>query len=224
VNRVVFDIETLAVPLESLDEQQQEYLLRFAKTEEERADAIQKLSLTPFTAQVIAIGMINPDSNQGKVFFQSDQKEPYLSEDGLVEFVPGSERLILESFWKAIARFDQFITFNGRTFDCPFLLLRSTILDVKPTRNLMPKRYSADESCDLMEQLTFYGAFRRFNLDFYCKGFGIKSPKSEGLTGLDLGPLYHAGRYKEIAEYCLGDVRATGQLFHRWYDMLSFDK
>ena len=27
------------------------------------------------------------------------------------------------------------------------------------------------------------GAARKFNLDFYCKSFGIESPKSHGVTG-----------------------------------------
>ncbi|MEK7672000.1 MAG: 3'-5' exonuclease, partial [Bacteroidota bacterium] len=65
----------------------------------------------------------------------------------------------------------------------------------------------------MLEQLTFYNAFRKFNLDFYCKSFGIKSPKSEGITGLDLGPLFEAGRFREIAEYCMGDVKATAELY-----------
>ncbi len=224
MNRVVFDIETLAFPLSSLDDKQQEYMMRFAKTEEEKQDAVQKLSLTPFTAQVIAIGMLNPDSGQGKVFYQAPKAEPSVSDDKLVEYVPGTEAEILGNFWKTISHYNQFITFNGRAFDCPFLMLRSAVVGVKPTRNLMPYRYRFDESCDLMDQLTFYGAFRKFNLDFYCKSFGIRSPKSEGVTGLDLAPLFEAGRFREIAEYCFRDVRATAELFRRWQEFLEFGK
>jgi len=224
MNRVVFDIETLGYPLESFDEKQQEYLLKFARTDEERVEAVQKLSLAPFTAQVIAIGMLNPDSNQGKVFYQNPNGKSELSDDGLVEFVPGDEELVLSEFWKTVARYGQFITFNGRSFDCPFLMLRSAIRGVKPSRNLMPYRFATNEHCDLLEQLTFYGAFRKFNLDFYCKGFGIKSPKGEGITGMDMGALFADGRYRDIASYCLGDVRATAELFHRWYTMLAFEK
>lgn len=223
MNRVVFDIETMAYPLESFDEVQQEYLMRFAKTEEERSDALLRLALTPFTAQIIAIGMLNPDSNQGKVYYQAPAAERWHSEDGMVEFIPGSEKEMLEEFWKTIVHYAQFITFNGRTFDCPFLMLRSAMLGIKPTRNLMPYRYGANEHCDLLEQLTFYGAFRKFNLDFYCKGFGIKTPKGE-VTGLDLGGLFREGRHKEIAEYCIGDVKATTELFHRWHTLLAFEK
>ena len=224
MNRIVFDIETLGFPLESFDEKQQEYLTKFAKTEEERIEAIQRLNLAPFTAQVIAIGMVNPDSNQGKVFYQSPAREVTFSDDRLIEFVPCTEKEMLESFWKTIPHYAQFITFNGRTFDCPFLLLRSAVLGIKPSRNLMPYRYGANKHCDLLDQLTFYGAFRKFNLDFYCKSFGIKSPKSEGLTGLDLGPLFHDGRHLEIAQYCIGDVKATAELFHRWNGLLVFEK
>lgn len=222
MNRVVFDIETNAFPLESFDEEQLDYLMRFAKTEEEKRDAEMKLALTPFTAQVVAIGMLNPDTRQGKVFYHDPAGEPWTSPDGSAEFVPGTERESLERFWETIRRYEQFITFNGRGFDCPFLMLRSAMLGVKPTRNLMPYRYKPETGCDLLDQLTFYGAFRKFSLDFYCKGFGIKSPKSEGVTGLDVAPLFAEGRFREIAEYCLRDVRATAELFHRWRDLLFF--
>jgi DNA polymerase elongation subunit (family B) len=223
MNRIVFDIETLAYPLEHFDGVQQEYLLKFAKTEEEREDTVRRMSLNPFTARIIAVGMLNPDSNQGKVLYDAPKAESRFSSDGLIEFVPCTEREILEKFWETIQHYSQLITFNGRSFDAPFLLLRSAILGLRPTRNILPYRYSAKEHCDLLDQLTFYGTTRKFNLDFYCKGFGLKSPKGDGITGLDLGTLFSAGRFLEIAEYCLGDVRATAELYERWQGLLSFE-
>ena len=68
-------------------------------------------------------------------------------------------------------------------------------------------KYATEPHCDLAEQLTFYGvsgregAARRFNLDFYCKAFGIESPKSHGVTGMDVNDLLAAGKRREIAEY-----------------------
>ncbi len=224
MKRVVFDIETLGFPFESFDEKQQVYLTKFAKTDEERAEAIQKLALTPLTGRIIAIGMLNPDTLHGKVWFQSDSPDCFKSDDDMVEFVSAGEREMLEGFWEAIAHFEQFITFNGRSFDCPFIMLRSAMLGVKPTRNLLPYRYRHDEHCDLLEQLTFYNAFRKFNLDFYCKSFGIHSPKADGITGLDLAPLFTEKRFREIAEYCMGDVKATAELFRRWQEFLAFEK
>lgn len=221
MKRVVFDIETLAFPIETFDEVQQEYLLKFADTEEKRVQTLQQLNLYAPTAQIIAIGMYNPDSNVGKVFFQSDVKEEYTSEDGKMGFVSGDEKEILQWFWSAIKHYDQFITFNGRSFDCPFVMLRSAILGVTPSRNLVPYRYDTKIHCDLLDQLSFYGAVKKFNLDFYCKAFGIKSPKSEGITGLDLGDLYREKRFREIAHYCGGDIRAEAELFLIWNKYLN---
>ena len=62
-------------------------------------------------------------------------------------------------------------------------------------KNWLGYRYQTDPHCDLAEQFTFYsvsgrdGAARRFNLDFYCKAFGIDSPKAHGVTGLDVKTL-----------------------------------
>jgi 3'-5' exonuclease len=221
MSSVVYDIETLGFPLDSFDEVQQEYLTKFADTPEKRENEIQKLNLSPLTARIIAIAMINPETMKGRVFFQSDKKENYRSDNGKVEFVSGDEPDIIRKFWDAVKDYDRIVTFNGRAFDNPFLLLRSGILSIHPTRNLMPYRYDSKEHCDLLEQLTFYGAVRKYNLDFYCKAFGIKSPKSEGITGLDLGDLFRENKYHTIAEYCLGDVIATAQLFLIWNEFLN---
>jgi DNA polymerase elongation subunit (family B) len=222
MSRVVIDIETLGFPFESFDEVRQEYLLKFAETDAEREEAIQKLSLYPTTAQIIAIGMLNPDTNHGKVAFQAQGPIDTFSEDEQAHFVSCSEEEILGQFWNDVTKYDQFVTFNGRGFDCPFLLLRSAILRIKPTRNLMPYRYDPTIHCDLLDQLTYYGATRKFSLDFYCKSFGIESPKSHGITGLNLGRLFNEKRFREIADYCLGDVRATAELFRRWEENLKF--
>jgi DNA polymerase elongation subunit (family B) len=219
--RVVIDIETLSFPFESFDEVQQEYLLKFAETEAEKEEAVQKLSLYPTTAQIIVIGMLNPDTNRAKVLFQTADGSSTDSQGEQAHFVTGSEKEILSQFWNDVTKYEQFITFNGRGFDCPFLLLRSAILGIKPTRTMMPYRFDHATHCDLLDQLTFYGAFRKFSLDFYCKSFGIESPKSHGITGLDLGRLFKEGRFQDIATYCLGDLVATAELFRRWETYLN---
>jgi len=221
MSHVVLDIETLGFPLESFDETQQKYLLKFAETDVDRVETIQKLSLYPTTAQIIAIGMLNPETNRAKILFQSDKKLDYHSHDELVHFKSGSEKEIVEQFWLDIGHYDQFVTFNGRGFDCPFLMLRSAILQVQPTRNLMPYRYDASVHCDLLEQFTYYGALRKFNLDFYCKSFGIESPKIHGVTGLDMKQLTEEKRFREIADYNLRDLQATAELFRRWEKFLN---
>lgn len=221
MNKVVFDIESLAFPFESFDAEQQEYITKFAKDDEELEDAKLKMNLSPLTAQLLAIGLLNPDTKRGKVLYQSELKESHLSEDGMIEYVATDEKGILTVFWDDIKRYNQFITFNGRGFDSPFLILRSAMLGVKPSRNLLPYRYDPKIHCDLLDQLTFYGAFRRYSLDFYCKAFDIKSPKSDGVSGLDMKNLFEEKRYKKIAEYCIGDVIATAELYRIWNEYVN---
>jgi len=146
-----------------------------------------------------------------------------------VEFVPCADEVeLLTAFWDVAKHYDQIVTFNGRGFDVPFIYLRSAILNVPITRkDWLGYRYAVEPHCDLAEQLTFYGvsgrdgAARRFNLDFYCKAFGIESPKSHGVTGMDVTDLLNEGRYREIAEYCLRDVRATVHLYQIWRERLA---
>jgi 3'-5' exonuclease len=221
MNRVVFDIESLAYPFESLDTEQQEYIVKFAKNDEELEDAKLRMGLSPLTSQLIAIGLYNPDTKRGKVLYQADRHGKTYSDNELIEYVATDETGILRTFWEDITRYNQFITFNGRGFDAPFLMLRSAILRVKPTRNLIPYRYDSKIHCDLLDQLTFYGAFRRYNLDFYCKSLGINSPKSDGITGLDLGKLFEEKKYREIADYCIGDVIATVELYRIWEEFIN---
>jgi hypothetical protein len=221
MSRIVVDIETVGFPLESFDEQQQTYLLKFAEDEHQREEAIQKISLYPLTAQIIVIGMLNPETNRGKILFQSDESEGFSSADELVQFVPGTEREMIEEFWRDILHYKQIVTFNGRGFDAPFLHLRSAAFGILPTKNLMPYRYEATQHCDLLEQFTFHGAIRKFNLDFYCKAFGIDSPKSHGVTGLDLKQMFEEKKYREIAEYNLADLKATAELYRRWEPTLK---
>lgn len=222
MSRIVFDIETLGFPLESFDATTQSYLLRFADSDEKVDEVKKNLNLHALTAQTLCIALHNPDSRRGKVFFRSDAPDRYVSPDGTCEYVSATEPEMLSLFWSVVTRYDQFITFNGRGFDCPFLLLRSALLGVRATRNLMPYRYDHETHCDLLEQLTFYLAARRFSLDFYCRSFGIESPKSKGITGLDMRALFDGKRFRDIAEYCYGDVLATTELYRRWHDLLSF--
>jgi DNA polymerase elongation subunit (family B) len=233
--RLVFDIETSALPLEKFDEAQQEYLFReLEKITDETARATRReeihrqFNLWPFTAQVVCIAMLNAETARGQVLFTAEDFEEE-AEAGPVEFVPCPDEVeLLTAFWDVARHYDTIVTFNGRGFDVPFLYLRSALLNVPVSqKNWLGYRYAIEPHCDLAEQLTFYGvsgregAARRFNLDFYCKAFGIESPKSHGVTGMDVNDLLAAGKRREIAEYCLRDVQATVLLYQIWKERLA---
>lgn len=218
--KLVFDIETIGQELEELSESQQEYLLRYS---EDKSDDVRRyLSLYPFTAKVVSIGMMNVKSEKLLVMYESETKEEWTVEDKKIKYAGLSEREMIESFWEYISKCEQIITFNGRNFDIPFLMLRSSILGIKPSRNFIKNRYDSSNHIDMQEMLTFHGLIRKFNLDFYCQSYGIESPKSKGITGMEVKELYKSGKVKDIAIYCGKDVFATYELYKIWNRFLNF--
>ncbi len=214
--RLIFDIETVGVDFNELDETSQEYILKQARTPEEAEEVKGNLSFSPLTGQIVAIGILNPDTDKGAVYFQAPESQLERSEEDGVQYFPVTEKEILEKFWEIILHYDQFVTFNGRSFDCPYIMVRSAILGVKPTKNLMPYRYG-DEHIDLYDRLGFFGAVRRtMSLHMWCQAFGIKSPKGEGVSGNEVAQLFKDKEYLRIATYCFGDLRATKALFDKW--------
>lgn len=228
MRRIIFDIETCAYPVESLSESQQEYLLRYSEKETEedkksqkRDDAIRYLSLYPLTAKVVAIGIYHVEKEKTFVYYESKESEEWASEEKNVQYKGLSEKEMIQSFWRIVDFTDQVITFNGRNFDIPFLMMRSAMLEIRPTKNLMGNRFNSNNHVDLLEQFTFYGTTRKFNLDFYCHSFGVDSPKSKGVSGMEVKTLYEVGRIKDIAIYCGEDVNATFKLFNSWDKYLN---
>jgi 3'-5' exonuclease len=228
MRKIVFDIETSSYPFETLSESQREYLLRYAEQENDPEirqtqidQAIRYTSLYPYTAKCIVIGIYDIDKKKSFIYYESEKKEEWSSEDELVQYKGLPEKEMLESFWKIIEVTDQVVTFNGRNFDVPFLMLRSAMLKVKPSKNFVGNRYDLTSHIDLLEQFTFYGLTRKFNLDFYCHAFGIESPKTKEISGMEVKNLYEAGRLKDIAAYCSRDIYATYELYKIWEKYLS---
>jgi len=233
---LVFDIETSALPIDNFDEAQQEYLFREANRlpdpvakHARKGELEQQMNLYPLTARVVCIAMLNAESQRGQVLYTAEEFEEEQLQTGPVEFVACmDEAELLTAFWNVAVHYDSVVTFNGRGFDVPFIYLRSALLKVPITRkDWLGYRYQTEPHCDLAEQLTFYcvsgrdGAAKKFNLDFYCKAFGIESPKAQGVCGLDVNRLMATGEYRQVAEYCLRDVQATVLLYQIWKERLS---
>lgn len=239
---LVFDIETSPLPWESFSESQQEYLLRNLATEEEMAKRKTELGLSPFTAQIVCIGLlyVEIENNNTTEFTPvaycidnefDDEREEICDIDFDAKLHITNEKQAIEKFWKILQKYPtiHLVSFNGRNFDSPFLMLRSALLGCKPTRNLMEgTKYNYRQHTDLIDELTFFqpsnyfSATKRFNLDFYTRAFGIDSPKSHGVDGTVVSSLFVERKFVEIANYCLRDVIATWELFKIWDATLKF--
>jgi len=233
--KLIFDIETIGEDWEGLDEITKETLTRWIKRDAFSEEAAQSalanvkdgLGFSPYTGEIVAIGVLEVETNKGAVYFQAPGSEIKDFEEGGIKYRVLTEKAMLENFWQGAINYTEFISFNGRGFDVPFLMMRSAINNVRPTKDLMSNRYLNSQKfnalhIDLMDQLTFYGAVaRRPSLHLACRAFGIKSPKANGIKGDDVKELFKTKEYQKIAQYNAGDLFATRELYKKWEQYLN---
>ena len=203
---LVIDIETIGQSVEEIHPRALDYLFRGLRrdnagedeVEARRKDMVERFSLDPTTGKVICIGLLDTESGQERTLVNKE------------------ETRLLASFWEYLSESppELFVTFNGKSFDFPFLNIRSAVCRVPPSMRLPIRRYTAHPHLDLREALAGGDRHRRGSLDYFCAVFGIPSPK-QNLDGAKVGPAYRQGRIDDIARYCLDDCRATAALFER---------
>lgn len=234
--KLIFDIETVGVDFDSLDAATQENLTQWIRKEssgeEEYQVALDELKnglgFSPLTGEVIVIGVLDYHRNEGVVYFQAPGEKHKEFKEGGMTFKQLEEKEMLEKFWEGARQYNYFITFNGRGFDIPFLMVRSAVHGIRPSKDLMRGRYVYQHSpdaihIDLQDQLSFYGALRRKgSLHLWSRLFGIESPKAAGITGDDIGRLFKEKKFLDIARYNVGDLEATKALYEKWQTYLNF--
>jgi len=130
------------------------------------------------------------------------------------------ERIILERFETGFhGNAPTVVTWNGRRFDLPVLLLRSLrygiphgwYYDSRDHRY----RYSEAGHCDLADAMADYGASSALGLDGMAKLIGLPG-KFGTIDGAGVGAAFAAGRHEEIKRYCVSDAIQTAFLWLRW--------
>lgn len=236
---LAFDIETYG-SWEGLAPHLQEYLQRRDRDRgvvpEDPRSAAQSVSLLPGLARVVAIGLWEPSApdaprapdTPAAPLASALALDPTQAEPERALALPGGatarcfreEAALLRAFWAAagavVAGGGRLVSFHGRGFDGPMLLVRSAVLGVVPTVALAGRSRSLHPHCDVSEALNFFGATRMsLSLDYWCAAFGIRSPKQNGFTGRDVGAAFERGEHAAIAAYARDDARATGELYQR---------
>jgi hypothetical protein len=229
MSSLIIDIETIGEDFDKLDETTQHSLTRWveraAKSEEEKEvmlkDVKNGLGFSPLTGEIVALGVYDHEKKQGAVYYQAPGQEEAETEEQGCKLKAMSEKEILEKFWELAKKYENFVTFNGRSFDLPFILIRSLVHKIKPSKDLMSNRYLFSQKygakhIDLLDQLCFYGASqRKGNLHLFCRALGIVSPKGE-VSGDDVGKLFQEKKFLDIAKYNVGDLKATSELYKYW--------
>lgn len=212
---IALDIETCPLPLDDLSPAQQERFAHRVQQEGRRdadapapALAERVRSTDPALLWICCIGVVSVD----------DPGRPRPPRTYTAAH-PGEEAAMLRTFWADVARLagryphQRWITFNGKDFDVPRLLLRSAVHGLAPTPcgllNVHPYRHRPH--CDLMRLLG--GA--RLSLDALCAVLGVSSSKQGALRAEGVADAVAGGALSDVATYCAADVVATLACYHR---------
>lgn len=129
------------------------------------------------------------------------------------------ERHLLEEFSRFVGRARPvLVTYNGRSFDLPVVVMRSLCHAIALPWYYRDRdvryRYSAEGHLDLCDWLAEHGAARAGKLDAIARLIGL--PGKLGVDGSQVEGLYRAGQLASIQSYCLADVAQTALLFLRF--------
>jgi 3'-5' exonuclease len=218
-NTIAFDIEVAGFPWEEVDEITRGYLLNREKDPQLRDAVPERTALYPGLGKIIAIGMWLVADDRGLILLEGrDAKMHEWEKVPHSQIFRGDERAVLGKFWEIVSTGrsrPRLVSFNGRAYDGPLLMIRSAQLGVRCERDLMPYRYDVREHCDLSDVLRFFGSWREsYSLDYWCRRFDVESPKGS-IDGSQIARAYRDGRIDDIGEYCLRDVRATAELYRK---------
>ena len=134
-------------------------------------------------------------------------------------FAGEDEKEVLNSFRVMLEKQDPLTTklcaHNGKEFDFPYLCRRMLINDILPPAILNQTNRKPWEMThvDTMEMWKF-GDFKSYtSLDLLAALFNIETSKGVMDGSMVNDVFYKEKNLKKIAEYCVGDVVALGQLY-----------
>lgn len=212
---MIFDIETVGKPFDELEAWDQDYFLNHIEGQTDEEEAKTKTGLYSLYGFVQAIGLINQEG-RGEVLALTDQKLKNSNPDFTYSTFT-NEKDLLTKFWGLTQEYQRFVTYNGRGFDWPFLIIRSGINRVKVPMEI--DHYNKHKFIDLADHLRQGG--RQFKLEAFCRAFGITNPKEKGVSGLLVSQLYYEKNHQAIADYVSRDVISTKELYDIWHQYLS---
>lgn len=133
------------------------------------------------------------------------------------------EAQLLHGFFQYFERLKpRLVSFNGRGFDLPVLKYRAMAHGISAPWlhqagdkwNSYSSRYSMDWHCDLLEQLSDFGASARVKLAEVCAAFGF--PGKFGTDGSKVAEMIDAGDVQGVRDYCETDVLNTYLVYLRF--------
>ena len=114
---LIVDIETIGQDPDGIPIRAREILLDL-ENDDDRTRVLEGLGLDPCTGRIICIGVHWLELDRSRAYCQPDERE------------------LLANFWSDLGQIrpQRFVTFNGKSFDFPYINIRSAIMGVDSAR------------------------------------------------------------------------------------------
>lgn len=178
-----------------------------------RQDQLDDMALDPLTGRVLcfaAVGTVNGELSEVSEIID--------------EINDARETGIIQQIFSLIGQEEsRIVTWNGNSFDLPFIYKRAMILDVNPANfgapplHVWTKRYATERHYDLMKIWTGWAG----GSDGYVKLDTVAAMvlHERKTADIDVTTFIEVAKTSEgrakIAEYCLQDTRLTWKLFEK---------
>ena len=159
-----------------------------------RRDFIERAALDPLTGRVIAIGMLDLETDRFSIIGHDDEAQT------------------LREFWEAtrgeMGRNNPLIGFNIGNFDLPFLYRRSWKHRIAVPFGIRRGRYWGDQVVDLRDAWQLGDRQARGSLDSIAKHLGVGAKNGEGKA---FAELWRTDR-KQAEAYLRNDIALTAKI------------
>jgi len=177
---------------------------------------INKAALTPMASKVVAIGLghvIYNDPSLDNTF-----EEPTSMSTQLLYIENDNEKALIEEFKKIVEtrNYNEFVTFNGRRFDFPYLMFRASILGINLKLPMYYKN-TFDGHFDLAQHIydmslisNIDSTIQYVSMKKWIRFFGINIEKK------DVIEMDYIKDKEEFLEYLNNDIKITYEFFLRF--------
>ena len=211
-SEIVFDIETMRnasmidrLPLIEVKAGNLKDPAKIAeKQEAAKNEQIEKMALSPLYGRICAWCAVDDEGTSFCECISADTNDE--------EF-----ELIAKAF-ECLSVYDRIITYNGNSFDLPFLYRRAALLGVDPRFVGMPplaemtSKYRNEHHADLMQIWCGHGGYEK--LDNIARALVNDSKIEIDFREFPEMIETEAGR-KKLLDYCLQDVKLTQTIWYR---------
>ena len=127
------------------------------------------------------------------------------------------ERNVIRAFFDALSEnciAPKFVTFNGNSFDLPFIYHRAVILGVEPPKFFPRPLEIKPWGGPTVDVMTMWAGMRnRISQDNLAKALGIEG--KDEFDGSMVWDAVQAGEEQKVAEYCKNDVETLRKIYKR---------